>query len=102
MIKADVVLGVLQVRLHLPNSGSLKAKRRVVAGLLQQVRNRFSVAAAEVGDGNLWQLADLGIACVSNDSRHADEVLAGVLSFIERRAGEAVIANVRTEVTRFQ
>jgi len=95
-----VNIGVLRVVLHLPNSGSLKAKRQIVAGLLKRVRNEFSVAAAEVGDGDRWQVAELAVACVSNDARHADEVLARVLTFIEARAAEAVVANVRTEVLR--
>jgi uncharacterized protein len=86
--------------LHLPNSGSLKAKRQVVAGLLKRVRNEFAVAAAEVGDGDRWQIAELAVACVSNDARHTDEVLARVLTFIEARAKEAVVANVSTEVPR--
>jgi uncharacterized protein YlxP (DUF503 family) len=95
-------VGILRVVLHLPNSGSLKAKRQVVASLLKRVRNEYSVAAAEVGDGNRWQIAELAVACVSNDGRHADEVLARVLSFIEARAPEAVVANVSTEVLRFR
>jgi uncharacterized protein YlxP (DUF503 family) len=74
----------------------------VVASLLKRVRNEYSVAAAEVGDGNRWQIAELAVACVSNDGRHADEVLARVLSFIEARAPEAVVANVSTEVLRFR
>ena len=86
----------------MPNSGSLKAKRQGVAGLLKRVRNEFSVAAAEVGDGNRWQIAELAIAFVSNDARHADEVLARVLTFIEARAAEAVIANVSTEVLKLR
>jgi len=39
---------------------------------------------------------------VSNDARHADEVLARVLTFIEARAAEAVIANVSTEVLKLR
>lgn len=95
-------VGILRVVLHLPNSGSLKAKRQVVASLLKRVRNEFSVAAAEVGDGDRWQIAELAVACVSNDARHADEVLARVLRFIEARAAEAVVANVSTEVLRLR
>ena len=95
-------VGVLRVVLHLPNSGSLKAKRQVVAGLLKRVRNEFAVAAAEVGDGDRWQIAELAVACVSNDARHTDEVLARVLTFIEARAKEAVVANVSTEVLRLR
>ena len=95
-------VGVLRVVLHLPESGSLKAKRQVVAGLLKRVRNEFSVAAAEVGDGDRWQIAELAIACVSNDSRHADEILAHVLTFIVARAAEAVVAKVSTEVLKLR
>ena len=95
-------VGVLRIVLHLPNSGSLKSKRQTVAGLLRQVRDQFDVAAAEVGDGNRWQIAELGIACVSNESRHADEVLARVLTFVESRARDAVVANVSTEVLRLK
>lgn len=95
-------VGILRVVLHLPNSGSLKAKRQVVAGLLKRVRNEFSVAAAEVGDGDRWQIAELAVACVSNDARHADQVLARVLTFIEAQAVEAVVANVSTEVLRLR
>ena len=95
-------VGVLRVVLHLPNSGSLKAKRQVVAGLLKRVRNEFSVAAAEVGDGDRWQIAELAIACVSNDGRHTDQTLARVLTFIEARGAEAVVANVSTEVLKLK
>lgn len=91
-------VGVLRVTLRLPESGSLKGKRQVVASLLKRVRNEFAVAAAEVGEGDRWQIADLAFACVSNDGRHADEVLARVLAFVEARAAGAVIANVSTEV----
>src|SRR5436305_5528522 len=93
-------IGVRRVVLHLPASGSLKSKRQVVSGLLKRVRQEFGVAAAEVGEGDRWQLAELGIACVSNDRRHADEVLARVVTFIEARAGEAVVAKVTTEVLK--
>jgi uncharacterized protein len=95
-----VNVGILRVVLHLPNSGSLKAKRQIVAGLLKRVRNEFAVAVAEVGDGNRWQIAEVAVVSVSNDARHADEVLGRVLTFIDARAEEAVIANVSTEVLR--
>ncbi len=93
-------IGILRLTLHLPNSGSLKGKRQVVSGLLRRIRQQFQVAAAEVGDRNRWQLAQLGIACVSADGPHADEVLARVLTFVERNAGEALVADVATELIR--
>jgi len=84
--------------LHLPESGSLKAKRHVVAGLLRRVRTRYRVAAAEVGERDRWQIAHLAVACVSADAAHADEILAHVLRFVEAEGREARITDVRTEL----
>ena len=95
-----MIIGILRLTLHLPNSGSLKAKRQVVSGLLRRVRQQFQVAAAEVGERDRWQLAQLGIACVSAEGAHADEVLAHVLHFVERSATEAVVSDVATELVR--
>ena len=100
VVAGTLSVGVLRVVLHLPASGSLKSKRQIVSGLLKRIRAEFGVAAAEVGDGDRWQLAELGIACVSNESRHASEVLSRVLTFIESRAAEARVADVSTEMLR--
>ena len=70
----------------------------MVSGLLRRVRQQFQVAAAEVGERNRWQVAEVAVACVSADSQHADEVLASVLHFIERSATEARLADVSTEL----
>src|SRR5215471_12310155 len=95
-----MVIGILRLTLHLPNSGSLKEKRHVVSGLLRRIRQQFQVAAAEVGDRERWQLAHLGIACVSAEGAHADEVMAHVLSFVERTATDALLTDVTTELLR--
>jgi uncharacterized protein len=97
---SSLVLGLAKVVLHLPDSGSLKAKRQVVSGLLRRVRAKFQVAAAEVGERDRWQLAELAVACVSADRGHADEVLAGVLSYIESHCDGARITDVSTELIR--
>ncbi len=94
------VIGVLTVTLHLPDSLSLKAKRQVVAGLLRRLRSRFQVAAAEVGERDLWQIAHIVVACVSADGRHADEILARAAAYIEADPGGAVVTDVRTELLR--
>jgi uncharacterized protein YlxP (DUF503 family) len=95
---ATVHLGLLRVVLHLPDSGSLKSKRRVVSSLLRRVRSEFGVAAAEVGELDRWQLAELAVACLSGDPRHTSSVLASVAAFVEARSGDAVVASVSTEL----
>ena len=84
--------------LHLPASGSLKAKRQVVSGLLRRLRQELKVAAAEVGELDRWQLAEIAVVTVSGDGRQADRVLAAALSFVEAHAGSAIVADVSTEL----
>ena len=99
-MSTPLTVGLLRVVLHLPESGSLKSKRQVVSGLLRRLRQELNVAAAEVGELDRWQLAELAVATVSGDGRHADEVLAKVLSFIESHSDGARITNVTTELVR--
>jgi len=97
---ASLTVGIARVVLHVPASGSLKSKRQVVSGLLRRVRAEFRVSAAEVGELDRWQLAELAIATVSNSSRHTEEVLAAVLSYIESHCDGARVTDVSTELVR--
>ena len=97
---ASLTVGVARVVLHLPASGSLKSKRQVVSGLLRRVRAEFRVSAAEVGELDRWQLAELAVATVSNNARHAEEVLAAVLGYIESHCDGARVTDVSTELVR--
>jgi uncharacterized protein YlxP (DUF503 family) len=76
-------VGVCKVTLRLPENHSLKGKRRILNSLGSRVRNKFNVSVAEVDDNEAWQLATLGITCVSNSARHTGEVLQSVLAYIE-------------------
>jgi uncharacterized protein len=91
-------VGVCKLKLHLPASESLKAKRQVLKSLIQRTRNRFEVAVSEVGDQDLWQLAEIGIACVSNDGQHANEVLSHVVDFIENGWPDLAVVDYEIEI----
>src|SRR3989449_8899365 len=95
---AALTVGLMRVVIHLPESGSLKSKRQVVSGLLRRLRQELKVTAAEVGELDRWQLAELAIATVSGDGRQADKVLAAALSFIESHSDGARITDVSTEL----
>jgi uncharacterized protein YlxP (DUF503 family) len=92
-----VVVGALTITLHVPESQSLKDKRQVVSSLLARLRRQFNVAAAEVGNQDTWQLATLGVVCVSSDRRHADEMCQKVLRWVEDD-GEALLSGSRFEL----
>ena len=91
-------IGAMVVRLRLPENHSLKGKRKVVKSITSKVSHKFNVAVAEVDDHDLWQVATLGISCVSNDGRHANEVLSHVMSFIQANRGDAEILGYEIEI----
>jgi uncharacterized protein len=91
-------VGVLRLRLELPESSSLKDKRQVTRSILARLRNEYRVAAAEVGDLDSWTFAELGVSCVANDARHVDAVLAKAVSFVERYWPEYPLVDVESEV----
>ncbi len=54
----------------------------MLKSITTRVRNKFNVSVAEVDDHDLWQLATIGICCVSNDKRYTNQVLSKVVDFI--------------------
>jgi uncharacterized protein YlxP (DUF503 family) len=96
-----MIIGVCQITLQLPDCHSLKEKRQAIKPLMARVRNQFEVSIAEVADNDRWQIAQFGIACVGNDSRHIDEVLAHVRCAIEEMRPDLPVINVETELMRW-
>ena len=76
-------VGVCKLTLRLPENQNLKGKRRVVKSLCERIRIKFNVAIAEVGNNDKWQVATLGITCVSNSNRQVEQALDQVISYIE-------------------
>jgi uncharacterized protein YlxP (DUF503 family) len=77
---------------------SLKGKRQVLKSITGRLRNRFNVAVAEVDDNDAWQTATIGICCVSNDRRYSNQVLSGVVNFIEAGRFEIELLDYEIEI----
>jgi uncharacterized protein YlxP (DUF503 family) len=95
-----MVVGTCELIFQLPENHGLKGKRQVSRSLVQQIRGRFNVSVAEVADLDLWQTLAIGVTCVSNDSRHANEVLSKIVDFVEDHNGGAVLHRHRIEILR--
>lgn len=93
-----MVIGTVRITLYLPENYSLKDKRHDVRSLLAQVSNTFRVSAAEVGELDSWTRAVLGIACISNDTRHANEVISKVVDFVESHLPEGGVEDYEVEM----
>jgi uncharacterized protein YlxP (DUF503 family) len=78
-----MIIGLLNVELFVHASRSLKAKRQVIKGLKERLRNRFNISVAEVDNHDKWQRATLGIAYLDNDRRSVNSALDKIINFME-------------------
>ncbi|MFH1646850.1 MAG: DUF503 domain-containing protein [Chloroflexota bacterium] len=91
-------VGVCKISLRLPENMSLKGKRQVLKSITSRVRNKFNVAVAEVEDNDVWQVATIGIACVSNNGRHTNQVLSKVVDFVVNGRFDMEILDYEIEI----
>jgi hypothetical protein len=93
-----MTVGACRVTLRLPENDSLKGKRQLVKSITSRVRNKYNVSIAEIDDNESWQIVSLGISCVSNSVRHADEMLSNVVKFIAGSRLEAELLDYEIEM----
>ena len=86
------------MELFLPDSHSLKAKRQVARSVATRIRNQFNVTVAEADDNDLWQRLTLGICCLSNDTKHANEIMSNIVAFVEKSRDDLELLDYETEI----
>lgn len=79
--------------IYIPGSNSLKAKRQVIKSLIGRLRNRFNISVTEVGNQDLWQRTELGIAAVCHNGAGADSIIEQVFSFVENEDSVEIISS---------
>jgi uncharacterized protein YlxP (DUF503 family) len=93
-----MIVGTARITLYLPENYSLKDKRQDLRSILARVINQFHIAAAEIADHDNWQRATIGVACVSSDARHANEILSKVVNFIENNLQQGGLEDYEIEI----
>ena len=92
-----IIVGLCTIELFIPESQSLKDKRRVLLSLKDRLREKFNLSVAEVDRQDLWQKAVLGLACVANEGRHVNQVCDQALNLI-RTVHAVEIVQSRVEI----
>ncbi len=77
-----MIIGLLTLELHLPESTSLKSKRFIIKSLKDRIKNKFNVSIAEVDANDLWQRSVLGATCIANSTKIIHQTLNGVRDVI--------------------
>ena len=91
-----MVVGVAVWELHIAGCRSLKDKRQVVKSLTDRLHARFNVSAAETAHQDLHQRAELAVCVVSNDRRHAQELLSACDQLVEMDGRARIVDSYTT------
>jgi uncharacterized protein len=92
-----MLVGLYQIELFIPESGSLKSKRFVLKSLKDKIRSKFNVSVAEVDENERWQRAVLGIAMVCNERKFIDQVMNQIFNLVSEET-EVEITNQQLEI----
>ena len=92
-----MIIGSCKIYLEAEWVFSLKDKRMIVKSLVEKIRRKFNVSVAEVENNYIHKSIVIGIACVTNETSHADSIINNVINFIENNT-DAVIVDVITEI----
>lgn len=71
-----------RIDIRLPQSTSLKDKRRVIGHLLARCQNFHGVSAAETGYQDQYQRGEVAFAVVASSVTTAEEVITGVEDYV--------------------
>jgi len=93
----SIRVAIGRIRLDLPGATSLKEKRKVIKPLVQRLRDRFGVSAAEVGHQDVWHSALVAVAAVGSEASELDGLMHDVMRFVARNA-DAVVVDFGVEV----
>ena len=78
---------------YIPQAASLKDKRQVCRSLVDKTRQRFNASVAEAGTQDVHQTLTIGVAVVSGEVSHAQNMLDEIIRYMEERA-EAELTEV--------
>lgn len=89
-------VGAIEFDILLGDIHSLKEKRSVVRPLIAELRRRFEVSVAEVGNADLHRRAEIGVAVVAANAGHVIEVLDRIERMVAARPETELLSARRT------
>jgi uncharacterized protein YlxP (DUF503 family) len=78
-----MIVGVVSCELHLPESRSLKDKRRVVKSLVDRIFQRYRVSIAETAFHDLHQRAEISIAAVTQREAEMQKLMEHIRDLLD-------------------
>ena len=82
---------LVEIHLHFPTNGSLKGKRKELAGLKAQLQRRFGASVSETDHHDLWQRATLTAALVGRNAGVVEEAAVKLGRYVESQFPEGAL-----------
>jgi len=79
-----MVVSMIQIIFEVPGAVNLKEKRRVIKSVIEKMRTRFHLSAAEVDLQDSLSFCQIGGAIVSNSRDFGEKVLNKAFNMIEK------------------
>jgi uncharacterized protein len=73
----------MRIEVHIPASGSLKDKRKVVRPFVEGLRRVASFSVAEVAHHDTWQRAAFGVAIAAPDAVALERLIDRVRRYVD-------------------
>lgn len=87
---------IMKITLRASWVHSLKEKRMVVKSILQKLKNKFNISAAEIENQDIHQTITIGIAGICGNTAQLDSTMEHIITFIEDNT-DAEIINIKKE-----
>lgn len=92
-----MIVATCEIEVIIFESNSLKEKRHVIKSIIERIKSRFNVSAAEVDYLDLWNRSVIGVSIVSNSKTICESSVARIVEFIDND-GRVEIINQFMEV----
>ena len=79
-----MIVSMMQLVFEIPDTESIKDKRRIIRSVKDKLHRRFHMSAAEVDLNNSLSFGQIGGALVSNSRVFGESVMHKALEMIER------------------
>jgi len=79
-----MIVSMIQIIFEIPGVANIKEKRRVIKSVLEKMRKRYHLSAAEVDLNDSLSYAQIGGAIVSNSKTFGETVLQKAFDMIEK------------------
>ena len=93
-----MIIGTLLIEIKIEDSLDLKDKRKILKSIIEKLKGKFNISAAEVDNNDIINYASLGVSIVSNQISYIDSVFDRVRGFIENNFNVYIVKFERNSV----